>query len=152
MRRSFLFCLWILAWAVEHVVLVVEPHAEYDAERQHIANQGTATVADERKRNAGDRQQLNCHAYILEDMERNHSDDTGAHIGAESIFELDCDFRQMINEHEEQNNDGACPDKAEVFRDNSEDEIGMVLRHIHLAALITFSKYFSGTDCIQGSD
>ena len=102
MRRSFLFMLlWILAWTVEHIIFVMETHAEHNAECKHIADQGTAPVADERQRNAGDRQQLDGHADVLEHVERNHRDDAGTHIGAECIFELQCDFRQMVNKHKE---------------------------------------------------
>lgn len=131
---------------------MVEPHAEDNAECEHIADQRAAPVADEGKRNPGDRQQLNRHADVLEDVERNHRNDAGTHIGTEGIFELQSDLRQMINEHEEQNDDGARSDKAKVFRDDREDEIGMVLRHIHLSALIAFSEHFSGADRVQGGN
>ena len=130
----------------------MEPHAEDDAEREHIADQRAASVADERQWNPGDRQQLNRHADILEDVERNHRNDACANIGTEGIFELQSDLRQMIDKHEEQNDDGAGPDKAEVFRNDREDEIGMVLRHIHLATLIAFSKHFPRADRIQGGN
>ena len=80
---------------------MMETHAEHDAERQHIADQGTASIADERQRNAGDRQQLDRHADVLEYVECDHRDNSCAYIRAERIFELQRDFRQMVDEHKE---------------------------------------------------
>lgn len=130
----------------------MEPHAEDDAEREHIADQRTAPVADERKRDPGDREQLDGHADVLENMESDHRDNPCAYIGAERILELKRDLRQMVNEHEEQNDDGTCPDESEIFRDDGEDEIGVVFRHVHLTALIAFSEHFARTDRIQGGN
>ena len=130
----------------------MEPHTEDDAEREHIADQGTAPIADERKRDSGDRQQLDRHADVLEDVECDHRNNPCAHVSAEGILELKRDFRQVVNEHKEQNDDGTCADKAEIFRDDGEDEIGVVFRHVYLASLIAFSEHFPGTDRIQGGN
>lgn len=79
----------------------METHAENDPEREHIADQGASPVADERKWNPCDREQLDGHADVLEYMERDHRDNSCAYISAERILELKRDFSQMVNEHEE---------------------------------------------------
>lgn len=121
----------------------MELHAEHDAESEHVPDQRTASIADKRQRNPGDWQQLDGHADVLEHMERNHRNDAGAYIGAEGILQLERDFRQMVNEHEKQDDDCTCPDKTEIFRNDGEDEVGMVLRHIDLPSLIAFPENFS---------
>lgn len=70
----------------EHIGFMMKLHAEDDADGHHIADQGTSSITDEGQRNAGDRQELNRHADVLENVECHHGDNAGADIGAERVF------------------------------------------------------------------
>ncbi len=71
---------------------MMEPDTVNQSHCQHIAHKRAAAVTDEWQRDAGNRQQLDRHPDILEDVEGDHADDARADVGIEWIICIQCGF------------------------------------------------------------
>ena len=76
---------------------MMEPDTVNQSHRQHIAHKRAASITDEWQWDTGNREQLDRHPNILEDVEGDHADDTRADVGIEWIIRIQSSFCQMVD-------------------------------------------------------
>lgn len=66
----------------------MEPDSINESHREHIAHKRAAAVTDEWQRDTGNRQQLDRHSDILEDVKGDHADDARTDIGIKRVIRI----------------------------------------------------------------
>lgn len=74
------------------------PDGKYQPQAQHVPHQRASPIANEGKRDTGNRQKTDGHSNILEDVEGNHADNTHTKIGIKIIFRFHAYLCNMVDQ------------------------------------------------------
>ena len=106
--------------------LRVHEHALQQAQADEDADQRGAAKADERQRDAGDRQQPDVHPHVDEELEEEHRRHAGGQQLAKSITRVGRHAQAAPEQRAEERQQRHRPDEAQFLAEHGEDEIGVL--------------------------
>ena len=99
---------------------------EQKPDNPHTSDQTGATVSDERKHHSLGREETDNDPYVQKSWRHDHHSETHSERKEEGIVANRAGYEKPAPHHNEEADDGTkTTNKAELLRDNGEDEVGM---------------------------
>lgn len=102
---------------------------ENNAEGSHIRQYGRPSVAEERQGNAGYRHNTHGHGNVFENLECEHSDDTGYHQRAVEIQSISNRCSHSVEQNAENGDDQQSAEESQFFANYGEDKVRRLYRN-----------------------